>query len=157
MDLFIIIGLVVIGIVLIYVELFLLPGSFVVGVLGGISLFVGVYMVYDTYGQVNGNYALAGSIVLFVISLILGYRKITSKEWQVDVNIDGKVTMAETDAVEVGDRGVTFSVLRPAGKVNINDKRIEAFSQGEYIEKDQEVEVVRIEKEQIFVKPINNS
>jgi membrane-bound serine protease (ClpP class) len=55
----------------------------------------------------------------------------------------------------VGKRGTTLSMLRPAGKVEIEGTRIDAVSDGEFIPKDSQVEVVKVEGNRVVVRPVS--
>lgn len=52
----------------------------------------------------------------------------------------------------VGKTGTAFTVLRPSGKVLIAGKLYDAFSRGEYIEKEATIEVIDIESSTLRVK-----
>ena len=54
--------------------------------------------------------------------------------------------------ITVGQKGVAYTVLRPSGKVNINNKIYDAFTRGDYIEKDEPVEVVEVEGSTLKVR-----
>jgi membrane-bound serine protease (ClpP class) len=51
-----------------------------------------------------------------------------------------------------GKRGVTYTVLRPSGKVMIDGKLYDAYTRGDYIDKDTEVEVINDEGTSLQVK-----
>ena len=55
----------------------------------------------------------------------------------------------------IGKTGITISMLRPAGKVDIQDERIDAVSDGEFIPKDAKVQVVKFEGNRVVVKPVD--
>ena len=50
--------------------------------------------------------------------------------------------------------GVTSSMLRPSGIAIIEKKRYDVVSEGNVVEKDTPVKVVKVEANQIFVRPI---
>lgn len=54
----------------------------------------------------------------------------------------------------VGKRGVTLCMMRPAGRVLIDGVRIDAVTDGEFIPKDCEVEVMHVEGNRVVVKPM---
>lgn len=54
----------------------------------------------------------------------------------------------------IGKRGTTLSMLRPAGKAAIEGARIDVVSDGEFIPKDREVEVVKVEGNRVIVKEV---
>ncbi len=52
----------------------------------------------------------------------------------------------------VGKRGVTLCMMRPAGKVLIDGARIDAVTDGEFIQSDCEVEVIHVEGNRVVVR-----
>lgn len=54
----------------------------------------------------------------------------------------------------VGKRGVAVCMMRPAGKVLIEGVRIDAVADGEFIQKECDVEVVHVEGNRVVVKPL---
>ena len=56
----------------------------------------------------------------------------------------------------VGKTGNAFTVLRPGGKVIIDGKIFDAFTRGEYVEKDDAIEVISIESSTLRVKKITS-
>ena len=51
-----------------------------------------------------------------------------------------------------GSKGIAFTILRPAGKVRFGKKKYSAVAHGEYIEKGDEVELVRHEANRLVVR-----
>jgi membrane-bound serine protease (ClpP class) len=58
----------------------------------------------------------------------------------------------ERPAVQAGDTGVALTILRPAGKVRIDGRTVGAISEGDFIDRRHEVEVVRVEGDRVFVR-----
>ena len=50
-----------------------------------------------------------------------------------------------------GDTGTALTDLRPAGAASIGGKRVDVVTQGEYISKGQEIEVMLIEGQRVVV------
>ena len=57
----------------------------------------------------------------------------------------------------IGKRGVAITLLRPAGTVKIDRKRYSVVTQGEYIEKGKEIEIIEVEGNRVVVKEATNS
>ncbi|MDI6860712.1 MAG: NfeD family protein [Caldisericia bacterium] len=53
-----------------------------------------------------------------------------------------------------GKRGKVITTLRPSGTIEIDGKRYDAISLGEFIEKDSRVKVVKIEGNKIIVEKL---
>ncbi|MCK6604931.1 MAG: nodulation protein NfeD [Ignavibacteriaceae bacterium] len=153
------------GIILILVEIFLIPGFGVPGILG-IVLMIGAiffslfnYQGYLDYGILyRAIIQLAGSLVGTIVILVILYKYLPkSAAFQTFVLNDStsgeKGFISNPDNTHlIGMKGMTFTPLRPAGTVLIGGKRFDVVSQGDFIEKDVEVSVVRVEGVKIFVE-----
>jgi len=71
----------------------------------------------------------------------------------VRAEIDGHVNEFDYSNISVDDIGVTITALRPEGRAMINDERVIVYSKGFYIDTNQEVVVVKIKDNKIFVEP----
>jgi len=54
----------------------------------------------------------------------------------------------------IGEKGKTTTDLRPSGKVKIQGEIYQAFSHGDYIDKDEEILVDSIDENQLLVKKV---
>ena len=72
-------------------------------------------------------------------------RKTLSKE-------DGVVSQKNGMEQLLNASGVVLTDLRPAGSIKINNKKIDAVTQGEYIDKGTFVHVIQVTGNQIIVK-----
>ena len=54
----------------------------------------------------------------------------------------------------IGETGITTTDLRPSGKVEIQGKIYQAFSHGNYIDKDEDILVDGIDENQLMVKKV---
>lgn len=150
-----IIILILLGILLILLEFFVLPGVTVAGI-GGLLLLGGaVYLSYDKYGSMIGHLTLAGTFAFIIIILIVAFNSKTWNKLMLKSSIDSKVSNVEEDQVQIGDKGKTISRLAPMGKVMINDDIFEAQSNGEYINQNTDIEVIALSLNKIIVKSLN--
>lgn len=157
----------IVGVGLILVEAFVIPGFGVAGVLGIIFMFAGLFMALagswpfvttdDIYRAI---YTLAGSVALTILGAIaittfLPKTKtfgtfVLSEEQKRDL---GYSSHAEHDEL-LGKEGIALTVLRPSGTALIDDERVDVVSEGGYIEANKPVRVVRIEGIRIIVKEV---
>ena len=161
-----------IGIFLIAIEVFVIPGFGVAGITG-ISLtltslvliminndffnfdFVPfneiLYATAATIGGIGGGFFL-----LFAGGSRLAKSKFFDK---VSSPLTQEKALGYTVKIfketMVGKKGKTYTVLRPSGKIMIENTLYDAFSQGEYIEKGVEIEVVSEEGNSLIVKIIS--
>lgn len=150
----VVIGLLLLGILLILVEILFVPGTTIVGIGGVILLGIGVYMAYAMISTQAGHLSLAGSVVLVFLSLIVLLKGQTWKRMALDTKVEGKGVENIASLVAVGDRGRAISRLNPMGKALINDQLVEVATAGEFVDSEQEVEVVKVEQNKINVKPV---
>jgi len=60
----------------------------------------------------------------------------------------------ESDATLVGERGEVFTALRPAGTILIRDKRLDAVSDGTFIDKGATVRVIDVQGSRVVVEQV---
>lgn len=152
MVLFYIILLFAVGLLLILLELLVTPG-FIIGIIGACFWIFGLVKVYENYSTQTGNLTFIGLIVLLAISIFIALK---SKVWKkVTLNQDlgeSRVEGPTDNIIDVGDRGVSLSMLRPSGKADFNGLIIEVTTNGELIAAGNSVEVIKIENKKIIVK-----
>ncbi|MFN3529921.1 MAG: hypothetical protein ACK417_08395 [Bacteroidia bacterium] len=113
-----IIFLISLGLLLLFAELFIVPGVTVLGIAGMIFLGFGVWFVYDEYGLLAGNSTLALTLVLSLVVLIRSFKSRFWENFELKSSIDSKVNIqdpASEEVVQKGDVGVSLSALRPTG------------------------------------------
>lgn len=160
----------IIGLVLIAVEMFAIPGFGVAGITGIILVVAGLTlaMVDNIVFELEWNIAFAEVIKRFfivvtsmflslIISLYLGKHLFTSKAFAglaLDSNLnteDGFLGVESHQKELVGRTGIVESVLRLGGKVVIDDEIYDAVSEYGFINKGEKVKVTRYETGQIYV------
>lgn len=147
-----IIILIALGILLILLEFFVIPGFTVAGIGGILMLGAGNYLAYNSYGKIGGNITLGISLFSLLIIIIIAFRSKTWNKLMLNSEISSAVKNYEDDEVVEGDEGVTISRLAPMGKIKLNGKYIEAQSNGEYIPENSEIIVEKILKNKVIVK-----
>ena len=142
-----------IGTIILLVEVFIIPGSTIVGLVGlGIQIY-GYYLGYEFFGNTIGNLIVAVGIL--ISSLIVWYsfkpgmwEKLTLKD-----KLEGKLNHGELLKIKVGDIGTTVSALRPSGKAEFNEESFEVHSPTAYIGAGEKVQVTHITNNKIIVQP----
>jgi membrane-bound serine protease (ClpP class) len=161
----------VVGVILIAIEIFAIPGFGVAGILGVSFMFIGLVLSlidnvnFDFDGvHMDGVGVAITTVVLgifggFVLSLYLGKRvfsansgpfKNMSLHTVQKVN-EGYVSVDTRLFLLIGKTGITQTVLRPGGKISIEGEVFDAVSESGFIEKDEKVVVTRMESVQLFV------
>jgi membrane-bound ClpP family serine protease len=148
-----IISLIVLGIILLFLEFFVVPGVSVFGIAGFVVLALGIYFSYSSYGIYAGHGVLFGTITVLGTSFYVAYRKGVWKRMALNAEVKSKVNI-ESLNVKVGDKGKTVSRLAPMGTIIINNAFYEAGSKGIFINEETDIEISNIENNKIIVKPI---
>ncbi len=154
MSLTAIIILLILGLVLILFEFLVLPGSNIAGIIGIVLLLAGIFLSYKNLGTPKAHYVLVVTFVVLIVTLVLALRSKTWQKISLNSTIDGKVENTETQFIKPGDTGKSLTRLAPIGKVEVNDRTFEGKSGHKFIDPNTPVMVVKIEGNQLIVKPI---
>lgn len=149
-----IITLILVGLVLIFAEILLIPGVGVAGVLGLLSMGGSCFYAFYEFGNTAGAIVTAIVAVLIVALTVWVLRAKTWKRMSLETNIDSKAVPSEASIIAVGDRGKTLTRLAPMGSARFGDYVIEVKSLEGMLDPGIDVEVVLIEDNRITVKPL---
>lgn len=148
-----IISLIIIGLLLLFAEILLIPGVGFAGILGLVSLGGSCFYAFNQMGGTVGAIVTAVNVALVVGLSIYVLRAKTWKRLSLDTNIDSKA-VADT-GLAVGDRGVTVSRLAPMGSARFDTELIEVKALEGFVDLEVEVEIVLMEDGKIYVKPVS--
>ena len=148
-----IISLIIIGLLLLFAEILLIPGVGFAGILGLVSLGGSCFYAFNQMGGTVGAIVTAVNVALVVGLIIYVLRAKTWKRLSLDTNIDSKA-VADT-GLAVGDRGVTVSRLAPMGSARFDTELIEVKALEGFVDPEVEVEIVLMEDGKIYVKPVS--
>lgn len=146
-----VITLILVGIILILVEILLIPGIGIAGILGLTSICGSAYYAFAHLGPWTGVIVTVVNIALLAVLIFYALRGKTWKRLELDTVIDKHVKEEE---VAVGDRGTAATRLGPIGTARINDKSYEVTSLEGMIDAGTRVEIVHIEHNKIYVRPV---
>jgi membrane-bound ClpP family serine protease len=151
MSITLIVLLILCGLLFVILEILVIPGVGVVGILGGAMI---IFAIVAAYGlsPLHGHLALAGSLVLSALSIFISIKSNTWKHISLGSSIDSKVNTREENQVIAGDVGVAISRLNPIGKAMIKEEIFEVESREGYIAENQNIEVVSVTTNKITVK-----
>ncbi|WP_425457393.1 NfeD family protein [Bacillus marasmi] len=145
----------VVGIALVILELFL-PGG-IVGAIGTISILGSLFLATDNVVHMGISILIA--IGVSILASILMIRVFGKK-----MSLFKKIILTDSTSTEsgyvsnrnrtelLGLKGMTLTALRPAGTVLLNEERVDVVSEGEFIPKDTQVIVVKVEGPRIVVR-----
>ena len=149
-----VITLILVGLVLIFAEILLIPGVGVAGILGLLSLAGSCYYAFAELGNVTGIIVTAINTVLVVALTVWVLRAKTWKRFALETNIVSKAVPTESVTVAVGDKGKTITRLAPMGTVRFGETAVEVKALEGLVDPGVMVEVVLIEDNRITVRPL---
>ena len=149
---FVIIFLILLGLFLIFLEFFVIPGITVAGIAGLIFSVAGITMVYNNYGTSTGHTVLAVTIIFALILFIISFKSGTWDKLMLKSTLTGQVETVTENTIVPGDEGVTITRLNPIGKVKVKDQIIEAKCPGQFVDPNTEIVVKEVFKTYIIVK-----
>jgi membrane-bound serine protease (ClpP class) len=157
--------LVSVGVVLIAIEVFVIPGTTVVGIVGIVALAAGLGMALVGAGATVSAFvsalgrvaisillAMAGALALLRVlpRLPFGRRLVLATGLPADL---GYASAPDSDRHWLGRTGTAVSPLRPAGIAEIDGARVDVVSDGGFIDRGTAIEVTRVDGNRIVVRP----
>ena len=159
--------IVFVGVLLLLVEVFLIPGFGLAGLSGIGILLWGLYELllpdvpvgHEIHSMVLTGFTIG--IIGGIIGFILLFKLMTKTEfWQklTSPNVQEKEKgYSSSIGLEdlTGEEGITDTDLRPSGWVNVGDQRIFVVTEGSYINKNEKVKILSVDGNRVVVRKIN--
>ncbi|MFO7658609.1 MAG: NfeD family protein [Bacteroidales bacterium] len=159
----------VVGLILLGLEIFVIPGFGVAGVSGIILVITGLTMamIDNVVFEFEGIHAMDRVLkafltvvisvsVAFVSSILISKQLFTSKTFKLALNTvqkqeEGYVGIDLHQKEMIGRAGIAYTILRPSGLVQIDSEIFDAKAEIGYIEKGEKIKVIRDEAGQLYV------
>ena len=154
-----VIALALLGLALIMLELHVIPGHGLAGLIGVLVLVSAVVLAFGIPFLIGAFQALAVAIVLTVVVFALIVQRLIPEnafmKRLVFAGAQGPDYVASLDhRALLGHTGVTESFLRPAGVASVGGHRVDVLTEGEFVPAGTPVRVTRVEGSRIFVRPL---
>ena len=145
------------GLFLVIVEMFH-PGFGAPGITGGILLVVAVIL--------TAKNLLQALILIIIIFIILAFMLMLALQSATKGRLSRILVLHEQQKKETGytgsddleyfldKEGVTLTVLRPAGTADFNGVKLDVVSEGEFIHKNTNVKIIKVQGRRIVVREI---
>lgn len=150
-------GMLVLGFVLILLEIFVIPGMNIFGILGFGTVCIGVGFAYNKVGT---EAAVLIGVLGMVGTVALVWLLVRNRAWQRMVlgtetdRASGFDSAPDGLAELVARRGVTLTPLRPAGRALFGEEPIDVVTEGDFIERGARVEVVAVHGARVIVQKV---
>jgi membrane-bound serine protease (ClpP class) len=163
----------IIGVVLLLVEIFAIPGFGVAGISGIILIVTGLTLsMIDNIGFNFTGVPFDGVVVAFFIVIIASFFSLIgsfflSRKLFGGHTMFGDLALLSTQQTSegyassdvhytemMGQTGEAFTMLRPAGKVSIDGQIFDAVAEAGFIDKGEPIRVVKYENAQLIVRKV---
>ena len=145
------------GLILLLVEA-MMPGFGIAGISGVVCVIISIIMVSKS--TIEALLLILATLVMLIIVVLVMYKygfgkghiksMILKTEQKNSDGYKGTVDFSKY----IGMRGIVTTTLRSAGTVMINQDKLDAVSEGEFIEKGSEVEIIKVEGNRIVARKI---
>lgn len=160
----------IIGIILLLLEIFVIPGFAITGVIGIILIIGSIFLslignnlpFWDSGAVSKAIIQLSASLLFaFILIYILAKylpkssafsRLVLSNEEKADQGFVSYPSIKEL----IGLEGIALTTLRPAGSAEINGQKYDVVADWEYIPKGNKVKVIRVEGIKVVVKELKD-
>lgn len=148
-----VISLIIIGLLLMFAEILIIPGVGIAGILGVAAMAGSCVYAFLEIGQTAGVIVTAVNAVLLVVITIWVLRAKTWERLALATNIESKAIVPEAEVVP-GTVGVTVTRLAPMGTARFGDLRLEVTAREGIIDPGVEVEVVEVDGIKVYVSAV---
>ncbi|WBW50372.1 ATP-dependent Clp protease proteolytic subunit [Peptoniphilus equinus] len=143
------------GLILVVIEV-MMPGFGLAGVSGIVAIFTGLFLSMPSVeaAVTSLSIALVLTILLVIFMVKRGMKSVLFSRLQLShaSTREGGYLSVDTPLIAIGDCAVTKTVMRPTGYIIFNGMQYEAISVDGYIEKNEAVEVYKVEGSKVFVR-----
>ncbi len=158
----------VVGVLLLLLEIFVIPGFGIAGVLGIILIIGGIFLSLISNLPIFNFASISGALIQLAISLIFSLliiyflwkylpKTVAWNRMILSSNISSGSGYAAKRSVKklVGQTGEALTDLRPSGIAIIRGARIDVITEGEYIDKGTKIKVIKTEGAKVIVQKLN--
>ena len=148
-------GVMLLGVILLVIEVYA-PGFGLPGLAGLLFCAAGIAMFANTWAQA----AIAFSIIAAIGAAAFGFTLYSASKGRLSRSklilndaVTEKAGYADFDALEdwVGKQGIAISPLRQAGVAEIEGKRLDVVTRGEFLAEGEAVRIAQVQGRQIIV------
>ncbi|UJP64763.1 NfeD family protein [Mongoliitalea daihaiensis] len=165
------IAIFIVGVILLLVEVFVIPGFGIFGILGIIGILTGLTLGMIPNDAFDFTFVPSGDLFVALLTVILAaicaialifYFAPKVNQWQAFSSIALANTQQRTDGYSsstyadnlLGKEGIAHTRLMPSGKIVIDDEVYDAYSRGEFIDKGEAIKVISTEGTSLKVKKV---
>lgn len=155
-----IVGIYLIGLFLLFLEIFFIPGFGFFGISGLVLLLAAIFMIGKHKGPEWGAGAFLLSGILIAALFYLFFRSPASKLLVAKDHFENQSERKPETDLQIGSVGTAITPLYPIGKalfmIHGKEHPIDVSTSGEFLDKGLEIQITRIDGNRIFVKRLES-
>lgn len=156
MDIILISTLFVLCVFFMALEIFIIPGTSLAGIVSAACLIGANVLVFDSYGLSAGIIVLATSLIVCLVAGIWMLRSKTLDRISLKRTIDSTAATEEQLSAKVGDRGIALTRLALIGNADFDGKIVQVQSADGFLDEKTPVVITRVIDGQVWVKRAEN-
>lgn len=156
MDIILISTLFVLCVFFMALEIFIIPGTSLAGIVSAACLIGANVLVFDSYGLSAGIIVLAASLIVCLLAGIWMLRSKALDRISLKRTIDSTAATEEQLSVKVGDRGIALTRLALIGNADFDGKIVQVQSADGFLDEKTPVVITRVIDGQVWVKRTEN-
>jgi len=144
------------AIIVIIAEIFIPSG----GILGIIAIVTTIYSLFKVFNDVSFAAGLTLTIIdvfLYPIIILIGLKLVSQSPAALSKKLskeEGAISQNPKELEYIGQPGKCLTDLHPSGIIKIGDKRLDVITEGEFINKDSLVQVIKVDGNRIVVEQL---
>lgn len=143
-------ALIAVGIMAIYVEVFV-PAGGLIGVVGGGAIVAAVVVGFQSFGPATGTLVLVTALVATPFAVAVGFKLFPRTRVGRGLILSTTLETESPHAHLLGAVGVAVTVLRPSGTARFGERNASVVTGGEFVEAGTPIQVTRVEGARIVV------
>ncbi len=157
-DLYLAVGLLLLGLVFIFLEVFI-PSLGTLALAAGACLIAALWLAFKQ-GTATGVGFLVTTLIVVPLAVRYAFVLLPHTPFgrKLMLNVPGKEVLGsgayQRDQALLGKEGTAVSSLRPAGVAQIEDKRVDVMTEGSHVEAGSRVRVVEVKGNRVVVRAV---
>lgn len=151
-----------IGLLLLLAEIFFIPGFGLAGIGGVAAILASIFLTFGNIVQATYSILIALGISVIGLFLLIKYIPSTRTWRKFVLSTEQKKELGYTVGTKdlkrlTGKEGIAITPLRPSGIVEVNGKKLNALTRGEYVDSNTKIKIISVEGNKIVVEAVNAS
>jgi len=151
-----------IGLLLLLAEIFFIPGFGLAGIGGIAAILASIFLTFGNIAQATYSILIALGVSVIGFFLLIKYIPSTRTRRKFILSTEQKKEFGYTVGTKdlkrlTGKEGIAITPLRPSGIVEVNGKKLNALTRGEYVDSNTKIKIISVEGNKIVVEAVDAS